>query len=339
VCGFIYQDGVLYASGCASDDGNGVAAVGGHIAINTLNGPHNYSVLTDSYYDYYYNGGCESGGTCAFIVSTQVAAEIGAPQINSVSPAYVFVGTSGTLTLNGLSFVNPFGGNPTTIGATKSGGTGFTVSTGSVNATQATASYTSALTSTTGNWDIGMSYNLGGTIVQGVFGSFTVGDPPPSISTVNPSQWTAGQTNFPVTISGSYFGSNPQLTVVGGGATASITSHTDTGQPNGATINTSVSVPNACDASGSVTITVTSQGYNGSGFAAAYPGESSSATASATIIPVAGPLAPLAPNILFNTANVAGKTTTVVVGQKITLTGQVPTQSCMTVASQKWSRP
>src|ERR1700675_3609548 len=173
VCGFIYQDGVLYASGCASDDGNGVAAVGGHIAINTLNGPHNYSVLTDSYYDYYYDGGCESGGTCAFIVSTQVAAEIGAPQINSVSPAYVFVGTSGTLTLNGLSFVNPFGGNPTTIGASKSGGTGFTVSTGSVNATQATASYTAALTSSTGNWDLGMSYNLGGTIVQGVFGSFT----------------------------------------------------------------------------------------------------------------------------------------------------------------------
>lgn len=43
-----------------------------------------------------------------------------------------------------------------------------------------------------------------------------------------------------------------------------------------------------------------------------------------------------APSIIFDGLNVAGDTTTVVVGQEITLTGQGPTQACM-VASQQWS--
>jgi len=338
VCGYIYQDGVLYASGCASDDGSGVAAVGGTVAIDTTNGPHDYSVVTDSYYDYYYDGGCEGGGTCVFIVSTQVVAAIGPPRIDSVSPPYVFVGTSGSLTLNGNSFINPFGGDITTLSTSNGSGTGFTVTKNTATATQVTANYSAALTATTGYWSLGLSYTLGGTILKGVFGSFIVGDPPPSISTVSPNQWTAGQDNFPVTISGSYFGSNPQLTLVGGGATASITSHTDTGQPNGATINASVSVPNACDASGSVTITVTSTGYNGSGFTAAYPGESSSATSSATIVPVPGP-SPAAPQILFGGKNVAGATTNVVVGQQIMLTGNVPSQACVLVQNWNWTPP
>jgi hypothetical protein len=44
------------------------------------------------------------------------------------------------------------------------------------------------------------------------------------------------------------------------------------------------------------------------------------------------------PNIIFNGANVAGQTTTVVVGQEIMLSGQ-STQTCGTVASQQWSLP
>jgi hypothetical protein len=341
VCGYIYQDGALYASGCIGDNGNGVAAVGGSVAINTTNGPHQYTVHTDSYYDYYVNGGCEGGGSCYFITSTQVAAWIGPPRVTSVSPAYVFVGTSGTITIGGQALVNPFGAGSTTVMAVPAvtGATGLTLSANSFTATQGTANDQATLTATTGPWDIGLGTQLGSTFYSSTTkGLFTVGDPPPSISSVSPNQWTAGQTNIAVTISGSYFGSNPQLTLVGAGATSSITSHTDTGQAGGAQIHANVSVPNTC-ADGSVVITVTSEGYNGTGFTPAYSGESSSATASASIIPVAGPLAPLAPNILFNGANVAGKTTNVVVGQQIKLTGQVPTQACMTVMSQKWSLP
>jgi hypothetical protein len=342
VCGYIYQDGALYASGCIGDNGNGVAAVGGSVAINTTNGPHQYTVHTDSYYDYYVNGGCEGGGSCYFITSTQVAAWIGPPRVTSVSPAYVFVGTSGTITIGGQALVNPFGAGSTTVMAVPAvtGATGLTLSANSFTATQGTANSQATLTATTGPWDIGLGTELGGTFYSSTTkGLFTVGDPPPSISSVSPNQWTAGQTNIAVTISGSYFGSNPQLTLVGAGATSSITSHTDTGQPGGAQIHANVSVPNTC-ADGSVVITVTSTGYNGTGFTPAYSGESSSATASATIIPVAraGPMAVGdAPYIIFNGKQAQGVTTIVNVGEPIFLTGQVPVQACVQVASQQWA--
>jgi hypothetical protein len=44
-----------------------------------------------------------------------------------------------------------------------------------------------------------------------------------------------------------------------------------------------------------------------------------------------------APNIMFNGENIAGQTTSVVAGQQITLTGQVP--ACESAANQKWSLP
>jgi hypothetical protein len=336
VCGYIYQDGALYASGCVGDNGNGVAAVGGSVAINTTNGPHQYTVHTDSYYDYYVNGGCEGGGSCYFITSTQLAAWIGPPRVTSVSPAYVFVGTSGTITIGGQALVNPFGAGSTTVMAVPAvtGATGLTLSANAFTATRGTANSQATLTATTGPWDIGLGTQLGSTFYSTTTkGLFTVGDPTPSISSVSPNSWTAGQTNIPVTIKGSGFGSNPILVVAGSGVSSSITGHTDNGQPGGAQLTANVTV-SACG-SGSAAITVTSTGYNGTGFGAAYTGQSPSGTSSATIIPApAG-----APNILFNGANVAGKTTTVVVGQKITLTGQVPTQACMTVASQQWSLP
>jgi hypothetical protein len=287
VCGYIYQDGAIYASGCIGDDGNGVAAVGGSVAISTANGPHQYTVLTDSYYDYYVNGGCESGGSCYFITSTQVAAWIGPPRVTSVSPAYVFVGTSGTITIGGQALVNPFGAGSTTVMAVPAvtGATGLTLSANAFTATQGTANDQATLTATTGPWDIGLGTQLGSTFYSSTTkGLFTVGDPTPSISSVNPNSWTAGQTNIPVTIKGSYFGSNPQLIIVGSGITSySITSHVDNGQPNGAQIGANVSVF-ACALAGTATITVTSQGYNGSGFTPAYPGQSSSGTSTASIV-------------------------------------------------------
>ncbi len=48
----------------------------------------------------------------------------------------------------------------------------------------------------------------------------------------------------------------------------------------------------------------------------------------------------LAPTIMFNGKNVAGKTTTVLVGEQIMLSGQAPTQACvLATASQEWSLP
>jgi len=284
VVGDVLQDGTEIAGPAkAGDNGQGVAAIVWNVPIN-LNATHVFDVRTDSYYNYFASGGgCAGNGGCVYIASTQQMVTLGRPAVTSVSPPYVFVGTTGTLTLNGSNFVNPFG-NPTSISTSKSGGTGFSVSTGTVGQTQASAPYTAALTATTGNWDIGLSYSLGSSVLVSTFGSFTVGDPTPVISSISPSSWNAGQTNIPVTIKGSYFGSNPQLIIVGSGITSySITSHVDNGQPNGAQIGANVSVF-ACALAGTATITVTSQGYNGTGFTPAYPGQSSSGTSTASIV-------------------------------------------------------
>ena len=329
VVGDVLQDGKEIAGPSqAGDNGQGVSVIIWNVAIN-LNATHVFDVRTDSYYNYMGNAGCAGGGTCAYIASAQQMVTLGRPAITSVSPPYVFVGTTGTLTLNGSNFVNPFG-NPTSIGASKTSGTGFSVSTGTVGSTQASAPYTAALTATTGNWDIGLTYSLGSSILISTFGSFTVGDPTPTISSISPSSWAAGQVNIPVTIQGSGYGSNPQLVIAG--VTSSITGHSDNGQPGGAVITANVSVPGC--ATGTAGVTVTSTGYNGTGFGNAYPGQLSYVLSTATITPAAA----LAPNITFNGSVVSNKTTTVVVGQQILVSGMVPSQACTSATNWSWQQ-
>jgi len=160
-----------------------------------------------------------------------------------------------------------------------------------------------------------------------------VGDPTPSITSVSPSAWTAGQ-SYTVTITGSGFGSDPSLTVAGSGITSSITSHSDTGGAGGAKITASVTV-SLCTPAETASIVVTSTGYNGSGFTPAYSGQSSSGSSSATVTPITAP----APTISFGGKNVTGSTSTVVVGQQISLTGTVPSPQSSCLASQSWSVP
>jgi len=169
--GYLYQDDTLIADGYAYDDGTGAAELDGTISISLTDGPYAYELDSDSYiYDE------DEDDDFYYMLSTEADVTLGIPTITSVSPAYAFVGTSGSLTIGGESLDNPFGGSTPTVSAVPgtSGGTGLT-------------------------------------------------------------------------ISGSYFGSNPQLSVSGGGATATIQSHTDSGQPNGAQIVAKVSVSNACD--------------------------------------------------------------------------------------------
>ena len=162
---------------CASDNGSGVAIITGPFGITLTSTPATFAVFTNSYYDFYPNGGCEAGGTCLLVIRTSASAMLGKPTINSLSTPYVFVGTNGTLTLNDANFVDPFG-NPTSIQTSRSGGTGFSVTTGSVGYTQATANYSAALTATTGLWNLGISYFLGNTDLVFTYGNFTVGDCP-----------------------------------------------------------------------------------------------------------------------------------------------------------------
>ena len=332
--GYLYQDDVLVGDGSAFDDGSGEAELDGATAINVSGGADAYAALAESYLydadeDEYYE-----------ILDTEADATLGPPDLTSVSPAYAYVGTSGTLTLGGDSLINPFGACDTTVSAVPatSGATGLTLTAGSFNPNQesGTASFTATLTADTGPWDIGMGSCLGSTLYATTTkGLFTVGDPTPSITSVSPSTWTAGQT-ISVTIKGSGFGSNPTLTVTAAGVTSSITGHSDTGASGGATITANITV-GVCTPAETASIVVTSTGYTGAGFTPAFSGQSASGSSSATVTPLAGPT----PTITLGsgTANVAGTTQSIVVGQKVVLTSSIGATAFGCLSTQSWSTP
>lgn len=327
--GYLYQDGTLIADGDAFDDGTGEAQLDGATAINLTDGPFAYELDTDSYlYD---------GVDFYAILSTEADVTLGNPVITKVTPAFVFVGTSGTLTITGESLSNPFGGSAPSVSAVPGpgGGTGLTIS-GDLGDSGGTASYDATLTATTGAWDIGLSTSFGTTLIASTTeGLFTVGDPTPSITSVSPSTWAAGQ-SVSVTITGSGFGSNPTLTVSGAGITSSITSHSDVGGPGGAKITANISVA-LCTPPETATITVTSTGYNGSGFVPGSAGQSDSGSSSATVTAVAAPT----PTITLGsgTTNVAGTTQSIVVGQKVVLTSSIGATAFSCISTQTWSTP
>jgi hypothetical protein len=103
----------------------------------------------------------------------------------------------------------------------------------------------------------------------------TVGDGTPVINSVSPSSWISGYTYSNGTISGKYFGTNPTVSLSDQTISFSYTPVSD-GQ-----IDFSAAIP-ATTPSETVTITVTSQGYNGSGWIPTTQGESPSSSGAAS---------------------------------------------------------
>jgi len=148
-------------------------------------------------------------------------------------------------------------------------------------------------------------------VAFGVGGSASgsVGDATPVISGINPNVWNAGSVTQ-VTISGHYFGTNaPTLNFSPTtGISYSLSSYNDTQIV--ANITVAAVTPDE-----SVSVSVTNNGYGGSGFLGG-PGQSAqSSSVSAHVTALAAP----APQIWFNGNNVTGTTTNVVVGQQIAL--------------------
>jgi hypothetical protein len=110
----------------------------------------------------------------------------------------------------------------------------------------------------------------------------TSGDATPVITGISPSTWNEGSTTTGVTISGQHFGTNtPTLNFSpSSGITYSLSSHTDTSIV--ANITVASNTP-----SESVTVSVTSTGYNGNGFVGL---GGQSATGGSATAQVAGPV-------------------------------------------------
>lgn len=107
----------------------------------------------------------------------------------------------------------------------------------------------------------------------------TIGDDTPIISSISPSTWLAGGSPFTVTITGQHFGTNPSVQLSDNSIGFQLTPISDFEiQLNDVTI--------PANDSGTASISVTSTGYNGSGFLGA-PGQSGATSGSqdAVIVP------------------------------------------------------
>lgn len=181
------------------------------------------------------------------------------PSISGISPSSAVAGTSGSIQVSGSGF------RPGA--ALSSSGSGLAVS---GNYSGSGGSISGNYTATTpGNYTVYVTQDTGTASA-----SFTVGDPTPSISSITPNAWP-NATTTPVTIQGSGFGSNPSVQVDGSGITYVVT------QRSNASIQLQVTVDGEAPP-GQATVTVTSNGYGGSGFISSTPGQAQQSTSTAS---------------------------------------------------------
>ena len=349
--GYLYQNGSLIADGAALGSPYTNDAYG--YMTQPLHVPDTYEIQSDHYLvayytsydpntgayeydnpDYFTNDGGYGGSndflpgssgcgcyyeTVAYIFlgTTAVQMSSAPPTISSISPTGVSLGDSGTLTINGSNLVDVF----TQTATVSLSNSGITWSIGSQSATQVTINYSVSTSATTGSGTLTVSDRFGSSSA-----TLNVGDGTPKVTSITPSTWNAGVTTS-VTFGGNNFGTAPTLSFSSSQVTATIASASNTQIVANVTVAT-------CAPAQTVTVMVQSHGYNGSGFIATSSGQSPDGTDSATIKAIAA----LAPTISFGGKVVSGTTTSVVVGQQIALTGNVPSQSCG-VASHEWSTP
>jgi hypothetical protein len=160
-----------------------------------------------------------------------------------------------------------------------------------------------------------------------MLGSGMLAYSPPVITSITPNPWYSGTNGQSFTVQGRGFGTNPSLDVSGTGIASGTTTIVSSGDTS---IMATVPISQT-NADGSAVVTVTSNGYYGSGFwqppggSGGTPGQ---AQGSVTI------KVPPVPQITFNGANITGQTVSVYVGQQIALTAIVPG---VTVQTQTWS--
>lgn len=285
--GYLYQNGAEIASGYSLGSPYANDAYG--YMTQPLHVPDTYEIVSDhylvayyTYYDastgttYYENpdyftdaGGFGSGtdflpgsSSCGcyyetvdyiFLGSTAVQMSSAPPAISSISPTGVLNNNSGTLTVNGSNLVDVF----TQLTTASISGSGITWSVSSQSDPQVLIDYSVSSNAPAGNRTLTLSTRFGSSSA-----TFNVGDATPVVTGIDPSDWDAGKTQS-VTFTGQNFGTNaPTLSFSpSAGISYSLTSYNDTQIV--ANITVASGTPNE-----TVDITVTNNGYSGSGFTA-----------------------------------------------------------------------
>jgi hypothetical protein len=240
-----------------------------------------------------------------------------APEIDETSEPGDHSGVSGQLTINGFALFDQFDG---TVNISNIPGLHWASTfQGSPDGTQITLSYTIDKNAKSGDQELSLGTRFG--LSNSV--TFTIFDPPPLVTSVQPDVWQAG-TQIPITVGGQHFGPCAKISVSGPGVTGSTT---DPGPSTDIQVKGTVTI-DINSPGGQATVTVTSDGEACSGFLGG-PGEPPTGSNKATIEP-----ADATPKIIFRGNNIAGQTKPVDPGQQVVLT--VQPASGFTIASQSW---
>jgi len=283
--GYLYQNGSLIADGYSLGDPYENDAYG--YMTEPLHVPDTYEILSDHYLvayytyydpgngvtyydnpDYFIDSGSEGGGydftpgnsDCGcyyetadyiYLGSTEVEMSSAPPVISSISPTGILNGNSGTLTVDGSNLVDVF----TQLTTASLSGSGITWSVSSQTEAQVLISYSVSTSAAAGNRTLTLATRFGSSST-----TLNVGDATPIVTGLDPSDWDAGTTQS-VTFTGQNFGTNaPTLSFSpSGGISYSLTSYNDSQIV--ANITVASGTPNE-----TVDITVTNNGYGGTGF-------------------------------------------------------------------------
>jgi hypothetical protein len=256
-----------------------------------------------------------------------------APEVTSMTPTSANVGSqtvTGQITFEGQGLIDPFTNSIQLSPASDSGLT-LTLESVSQNGTEVIVQYSITPQATVGPRTITLSTALGS-----VEESFGIGDPPPTISSVTPDVWQAGS-QYSVSISGSGFGTNPQVSVSGAGV-ALISDQPISDGLIDAVVAVGASAPTQL-----ATISVQSDGYGGGFYCAT---SCSGQPVSTYDVQVQGSAPPPAPTIVYglNTQGGAGicngtdvTSEQIYVGQQVAFSGCVPSSELSSVTSESWS--
>jgi hypothetical protein len=255
-----------------------------------------------------------AGSCSSFSFRSPVSVTYGLPVIASISqPASANIGTSNNSTLViGSNLADSSGISSATFA---NGATIFPGTVPNPNATQETVDFSVPSLIPLGNYQFTISNEWGSSNSV----NFTIGASPAVISPVGgltPPVWQAG-TTFPLTITGSGFGTQPTVTISALGVAPVTTTLTS----DGSTITVpSVSVvPNAPDEPAVVSV---QPGYIGSTFICGTCNGASPVGMDTALVQATTP----PPQIMFNGSNIAGASSPTVVfaGQQIPLTVAPP---------------
>jgi len=158
-------------------------------------------------------------------------------------------------------------------------------------------------------------------------GGVTVYDLTPVIDSITYDTWNAGVPNKGVNINGQHFGANlPTINLSDSSIGITITQHSDTQI-------VATFTPGANSPTETVNVSVTNNGYGSNAFngGGVDSGTSGQQTATVDAIPA------VAPNIKFNGSDIVGNTQSVVVGQQIALSEDIPSPQNGHISSRSWN--